>query len=47
VGVCVRARQRSEEGGREVVCVGCRHAVGDKKSKYIGGRPGMEGKVYG
>lgn len=30
IGVC--GRPRSEEGGREV-CVGCRHAVGNKKDK--------------
>jgi hypothetical protein len=32
-------------GGREIVCVGCRHTFGDKKSKDSGGRSGKEGKA--
>lgn len=44
IGVC--GGQRTEEGGREVVCVGCRHAVGKKKSKNRR-RLGREGKAWG
>jgi hypothetical protein len=38
VGVC--GGQRTQEGGREVVCVGCRCGTGDNKSKNRRGRPG-------
>jgi hypothetical protein len=31
--------------GREIMCLGCRHAVGDKKSKDNGGRCEKVGKA--
>jgi hypothetical protein len=39
ISVC--GGRRTEDGGGDVVCVGCRHIVGDKKSKTRAGkRPG-------
>jgi hypothetical protein len=43
VGVC--SEQRTERGGREVMCMDCGFVVGDKKSKESRGRPGKEGKA--
>jgi hypothetical protein len=35
----VIGEQGTEERGTEVICMGCRHAVGDKRSKNSGGKP--------
>jgi hypothetical protein len=39
--------KRKKESGREVVCVGCRHAAGEEKSKTANGKPGKERKAEG
>jgi hypothetical protein len=42
---CVCGRQGKEEGGREVVCVGCKYVVWDEKSKESRGRPGRKRRL--
>jgi hypothetical protein len=44
VCVCVCGGKRTEQGGTDVMCMGCRYEVGDKKNKDSGRMLGKEGK---
>jgi hypothetical protein len=44
IGVCMCGGQRSKEDGREIMCMGCKHVVGEK-SKNSGQRLEKKGKA--